>query len=100
MGLFDKRIGIEDARRELNELKNGYEGVLVEFNSRIATNPLALMGLSGTVRELVKRENSLLEKMRVSFPDGTPEREETRKLYQEVNNAALRAEGAVKEMRK
>jgi hypothetical protein len=100
MGLFDNKIGIEEARIELIALKNGYEEVLLKFNSKITTNPLGLMRLSGTVRELAKRENSLIERMRSSFHDGTPEKEETRKLYQEVNNAALRAEGAVRELRK
>jgi hypothetical protein len=51
------------------------------------------------IRSLVLKEEKLIERMKASFPEGSAEREETRKLYEEAKKAREGGEKAVIEMR-
>ena len=95
-----EKIGLEEAKRELGDLKAGYDKVLEEFNGNIHLRPQTLFHLYGNIQHLVKRENTILDRMRLSFPEGTPEREETRKLYEMVKSSAEAGEKAVMEAKK
>lgn len=93
-----EKITLEEAKKQLQELNDGYIEVMAEFEGN-ALKPTALVPLYGKIRKLVKQENELLPRMRVSFREGSRERDETRVLYQEVNKTAMTAEQNMKATR-